>query len=111
MNTFKSKSLSLFCFPFSDAEAAQRALGENLFKHRGSEGAEIESPVSRELLRVGDLLPNLSQRARQKDKRSKGTQWGKKTKQKQEVASPGVFHGKAGEQVQIQGGKGRKGNL
>lgn len=101
MNTFKSKSLSLFCFPLLDEEAAQRALRENLFKHRGNEGAETESPVSRELLRVGDLLPNLSQRARQKDKRSKGTQWEKKTKQKQEVASPGVFHGKAGKQVQI----------
>lgn len=72
-----------------------------MFQHRGSEGAEIESPVSRELLRVGDLLPNLSQRARQKDERSKGTQWGKETKQKQEVASPGVFHGKDGKQVQI----------
>lgn len=91
MNTFKSKSLRLFCFPILDEEAAQRALRDNLFKHRGSEGGERESPVSRELLRVGDLLPNLSQRARQKDKRSKGTEWGKKTKQKQEVASPQGF--------------------
>lgn len=44
-----------------------------------------------------------------KDKRSKGAEWGKKTKQKQEVASSGVFHGKAEKQVQLE--KEKKGSL
>lgn len=40
-----------------------------------------------------------------KDKRLKGALWGSKAKQKQEVASPGIFRAKPGKRVQIQGGK------